>query len=230
MPRDWACRFVTKTFHLQTSHKNVRKNDKVQHPAFRCKCDWNRSRAVLPDLVGLSRNLSNGCKKVQQVTPKGQRTAHSHGCLDWNRSHGAVSVCHEKQHPTLNRKGDLLGCVRKTQERTFGHGGKIEKDEINWRKMDPSIFRAFVCIRVYSCVRARCGPSQPLVYINFAKSLKKKKTNKLAKIRPSKANKSSSQKGLVSTDRSKMTALLSTTPRRKPRSSTNDFAPMHSMG
>ena len=43
-------------------------------------------------------------------------------------------------------------------------------------------------------------------------------------------NKSSSQKGLVSTDRSKMTALLSTTPRRKPKSSTNDFAPMHSMG
>ena len=46
----------------------------------------------------------------------------------------------------------------------------------------------------------------------------------------SEANKSSSQKGLVSTDRSKMTALLSTTPRLKPRSSTNDFAPLHSMG
>ena len=46
----------------------------------------------------------------------------------------------------------------------------------------------------------------------------------------SEANKSSSQKGLVSTDRSKTTALLSTTPRRKPRSSTNDFAPLRSMG
>lgn len=49
-----------------------------------------------------------------------------------------------------------------------------------------------------------------------------------AKSRPSKADKSSSQKGLVSTDRSKATALPSTTPRRKPRSSTNDFAPLHS--
>ena len=35
--------------------------------------------------------------------------------------------------------------------------------------------------------------------------------------------------GLVSIDRSKATALLNTTPRLKPRSSTNDLAPLHCM-
>jgi hypothetical protein len=34
-------------------------------------------------------------------------------------------------------------------------------------------------------------------------------------------------KGLVSIDRREITALLSTTPRLKPRSSTNDLAPQH---
>ena len=37
-------------------------------------------------------------------------------------------------------------------------------------------------------------------------------------------------KGLVSIDRSKAAALLSTTPRLQPRSSTNDLAPLHCMG
>lgn len=60
--------------------------------------------------------------------------------------------------------------------------------------------------------------------------LRRDPKNSSTKMCPSEANKSSSQKGLVSTDRSKMTALLSTTPRLKPRSSTNDFAPLHSMG
>ena len=36
--------------------------------------------------------------------------------------------------------------------------------------------------------------------------------------------------GLVSIDRSKAAALLNTTPRLKPRSSTNDLAPLHCMG
>ena len=40
----------------------------------------------------------------------------------------------------------------------------------------------------------------------------------------------SESKGLVSIDRSKAAALLSTTPRLKPRSSTNDLAPLHCMG
>ena len=37
-------------------------------------------------------------------------------------------------------------------------------------------------------------------------------------------------KGLVSIDRSEAAALLSTTPRLRPRSSTNDLAPLHCMG
>ena len=37
-------------------------------------------------------------------------------------------------------------------------------------------------------------------------------------------------KGLVSIDRSKVAALLSTTPRLQTRSSTNDLAPLHRMG
>ena len=40
----------------------------------------------------------------------------------------------------------------------------------------------------------------------------------------------SQSKGLVSTDRSEVAALLSTTPRPRPRSSTNDLAPLHLMG
>ncbi len=37
-------------------------------------------------------------------------------------------------------------------------------------------------------------------------------------------------KGLVSIDRSEAAALLSTTPRLRPRSSANDLAPLHCMG
>ena len=40
----------------------------------------------------------------------------------------------------------------------------------------------------------------------------------------------SESKGLVSIDRSEAAALLSTTPRLRPRSSTNDFSPLRSMG
>ena len=40
----------------------------------------------------------------------------------------------------------------------------------------------------------------------------------------------SQSKGLVSIDRSEAAALLSTTPRLRPRSSTNDLAPLHCMG
>lgn len=45
-----------------------------------------------------------------------------------------------------------------------------------------------------------------------------------SEICPSLADKSNSRKGLVSIDRSEVAALLSTTPRPKPRSSTNDLA------
>ena len=47
---------------------------------------------------------------------------------------------------------------------------------------------------------------------------------------PSIADKSASRKGLVSIDRSEAAALLSTTPRLRTRSSTNDFAPLRCMG
>lgn len=40
----------------------------------------------------------------------------------------------------------------------------------------------------------------------------------------------SQSKGLVSIDRSEAAALLSTTPRLRPRSSANDLAPLHCMG
>ena len=40
----------------------------------------------------------------------------------------------------------------------------------------------------------------------------------------------SESKGLVSIDRSEAAALLGTTPRLRPRSSTNDLAPLHRMG
>ena len=47
---------------------------------------------------------------------------------------------------------------------------------------------------------------------------------------PSCADKSHSPKGLVSTDRSVVAALLSTTPRPRARSSTDDFTPTHRRG
>ena len=40
----------------------------------------------------------------------------------------------------------------------------------------------------------------------------------------------SQSKGLVSIDRSEAAALLSTTPRLRPRSSANDLVPLHCMG
>ena len=46
-------------------------------------------------------------------------------------------------------------------------------------------------------------------------------------MRPSNSGQICQSKGLVSTDRSEAAALLSTTPRLRPRSSTNDLAPPH---
>ena len=47
---------------------------------------------------------------------------------------------------------------------------------------------------------------------------------------PSESGQILESKGLVSIDRSEAAALLSTTPRLRPKSSTNDFAPLHCKG
>ena len=74
--------------------------------------------------------------------------------------------------------------------------------------------------RAFSCTSARI-----LRYINCGISIHMSRGNVSVF-----SGQISESKGLVSIDRSEAAALLSTTPRLRPRSSTNDFAPLRSMG
>ena len=65
--------------------------------------------------------------------------------------------------------------------------------------------------------------------ILVANSKKKKKRKKIDEFLPEEEQIYQSQ-GLVSIDRGEAAALLSTTPRLRRRSSTNDLAPLHCMG